>query len=82
LKEGEHHNFICIGSGKVFAGDRTPLQQYVVWDKVIHNEPTNLAFIYNGCLKQVRVGGRHGWEEELLRPGIEVTERRRSRGRR
>jgi hypothetical protein len=68
LKEGrKHHNFIGIGCGKIFTGGGTPLQHSVIWEKVIHNELANLAFICNGCLIQVQVRGSHGREEDLLR---------------
>jgi hypothetical protein len=74
LEEGrKHHNLIIIGCGKIFIGGRTPLYYDVIWEKVIHNEPANLAFIFNGCLKHVRVQGSHGREDDSLRRGIKVS---------
>jgi hypothetical protein len=44
-----------------------------IWEKVICNELVDLAFIYNGCLEQMRVRGGHGQEEDSLRQGIKVS---------
>jgi hypothetical protein len=56
VKEGgKHHNCICIGCMKTFTGGRMPLQYGAVLEKVVHNKFVNLTFIYDGCLKHVRV---------------------------
>jgi Fe2+ or Zn2+ uptake regulation protein len=49
--KGKHHNFICIGCGKVIAGGRTPLQHSAVWEKVVWNKFMNLTFICGRCFK-------------------------------
>jgi hypothetical protein len=75
LKEGgKYHNFICIGSWKIFTGGRAPLQHSAVREKVVRNKFANLTFIYDGRLKQVQLRGGHGWEETLLRRGINKSE--------
>jgi hypothetical protein len=74
LKGGKPHNFICIGCGKVFVGDRTALQHGAVWEKVVHNKFVNLTFIQDRRLKQVQVRDGHGWEDGSLRRGIKASE--------
>jgi hypothetical protein len=45
----------------VFPGSRTPLHDGVVQEKVIWNKLTDLTFICNGRLEEMRVrGGHHG----------------------
>jgi hypothetical protein len=51
LKGGKHHNFICIGCRKIFAGRRTSLQHGVVQEKVVHNKFVDLTIICDGLLK-------------------------------
>jgi hypothetical protein len=48
---GEHHDLICIGCGKVFAGGRMPLQHCAIWEKVIHNELARPPWLGGGIAK-------------------------------
>jgi hypothetical protein len=52
---GEHYNFICVGCWDVLIGGRAPLQHLTVWEKMSHDKLTNLIFISNRRLEQVRV---------------------------
>jgi hypothetical protein len=74
LKGGKHHNFIRIGFTKIFTSGRAPLQHGVLREKVVRDEFADLTFICDGWLKQMLVWGGHGWEEALLRRGINMSE--------
>jgi hypothetical protein len=44
----EHHNLNHIGCRNIFPGGRTPLQDGVVRQEVIHNELADFTFICDG----------------------------------
>jgi hypothetical protein len=74
LKGGDPYILVCIGCGEVFTYGRMPLQHDAILEKVICNELLNPASICNECLKQMRVRGSHGREEDSLRRGTGVSE--------
>jgi hypothetical protein len=56
LKEGrKHHNLGCIGCRNVFPNGRTPLQNCVIQEKMIHNKLADFILIRDGRLKKVQV---------------------------
>jgi hypothetical protein len=60
LEEGrEQHNLSRIGCRNVFPGGRTPLQDSVVWERVIFNELVDFTFIRDRRLEKMRVQGGH-----------------------
>jgi hypothetical protein len=52
---GEHHDFIGVGCWNVLTGGRAPLQHVTVRENVACNELTDLAFVDDRWLKQVRM---------------------------
>jgi hypothetical protein len=55
----EHHNLIHIGYGNIFSGGGAPLQHSPIREERTHNKFVNLFFIYDGRLKEMRMGGCH-----------------------
>jgi hypothetical protein len=60
LLEGrEHHNLSHIGCRNVFPGDRTPLQDGMDREKVIHNKLVDFTFNRGRRLEKMWVRGGH-----------------------
>jgi hypothetical protein len=56
LEEGrKHHNLGHIGCRNVLPSGRTPLQNCVIWKKMIRSKLVDLILICNGRLEKVRV---------------------------
>jgi hypothetical protein len=66
----EHHNLIRIGYGNIFSGGGAPLQHGPIGEERTHNKFVNFFFIYDGRLKEMRMGGCHWWSEGIRRHRI------------
>jgi hypothetical protein len=69
----EHHNLSRIECKKVFPGDRTPLQDNAVQEKVIHNKLADFTFIRDGWLEKMWVRGSHCRGKRSQRHGIRAS---------
>jgi hypothetical protein len=63
-EERKHQNISHIGSRNVLPGGKTPLQNCMVREKMIHSKLADFILIHDRHLEKVRVRGSHGWEEE------------------